>query len=247
MTPVSILAVEDDPIQQASLELTLDEMGYHCAGLAESAPKAIEQFKRTSPDLVLLDIHLKGQTDGISLGHQLNTIRPTPLIFLTSFEDVETYNRARLTHPAAYLVKPVKVPALQSCIEHALRQFERPEEKIIAAPWKDDVLFQESLFVKIGQRLVRIKCEDILWAETAGNRYAKLVTAEREAHVRRSLTEIQGKLKNFPFVRIHRSFLINMNFLASIRESDQTVQIAGHDLPIGETYRKGFMQRINRL
>jgi len=246
-TPVRILAVEDDPIQQASLALTLEEMGYACAGMASAADEALKQFQATDPDLVLLDIHLKGETDGIELGHQLNRLRPTPLIYLTSYADDATFARARLTQPAAYLIKPVKAPSLQSSLESALRQVAEPEEENSAGPWQSDLLLRDSLFVKIGERLQRLRCADIQWVETAGNRYCRLVTAKRAAHVRRSLIEIQAKLAPHPFLRVHRSYLINVAFLEAIYEGEQTLRVAGAEIPLGETYREAFFEHIRRL
>jgi DNA-binding LytR/AlgR family response regulator len=246
-TPVSVLAVEDDPIQQASLSLTLEEMGYACAGLASAADEALAQFQATDPDVVLLDIHLKGETDGIELGHQINRIRPTPLVYLTSFADDATFARARMTRPAAYLIKPVQAPSLQSSLENALRQVAEPEAESTAGAWESDLLLRDSLFVKIGERLQRLRCTDIQWVETAGNRYCRLVTAERAAHVRRSLTEIQEKLTPYPFLRVHRSYLINVDCLEAIYEGQQTLRVAGAEIPLGETYREAFFAHIRKL
>lgn len=245
--PVRILAVEDDPIQQASLALTLEEMGYACAGLASEADEALRQFQACDPDVVLLDIHLQGDTDGIALGHQLNRLRPTPLIYLTSYDDEATFARARLTQPAAYLIKPVKAPSLQTSLESALRQVAEPAAEAEPTAWASDLLLRDSLFVKVGERLQRLRCADIQWVETAGNRYCRLVTAERAAHVRRSLTEIQEKLAPHPFLRVHRSYLINVAYLEVIYESQQTLRVAGAEIPLGETYREAFLAHIRRL
>ncbi len=245
---VSLLAVEDDPIQQASLGLTLQEMGYPCVGMEKSGEKALHTFRSEQPDIVLLDIQLKGKMDGIQLGQEINDIRPTPLIYLTSFDDDETYRRARHTLPVAYLIKPVKPASLQSSMEWALRSLVDPKEEIEEKQaWKEDILLNDSIFVKIGDRLKRIRCQDIRWIETSGNRYCKIVTYDREAHVRASLLSISEKLAHLPLVRIHRSYLINLDKIEGIHETHQTVDLGDVELPLGDAYKQDFFRRINRI
>lgn len=245
---VGLMTVEDDPIQQETIAMVLDELGYDNLGMAESGDEGLALFHRTKPDVVLLDIHLKGEMDGIAVGEYIGKQSQTPLIYLTAFEDQATFQRARLTYPAAYLIKPIHPPSLQHSIEMAIRYADRPKLDQGAPPaWEDDILLSGSIFIKIGQKLMRIRCTEILWVETAGNRYCKLLTSQRTAHVRRTLVEVQTKLNHPAFFRIHRSYLINLQHIEAIHEGEQTVQIGGHHIPIGDTYRASFMDRINRL
>jgi two-component system, LytTR family, response regulator LytT len=249
MTPtpnaVRVFAVEDDLIHQENLIVTLDELGYQLVGLETQAEEALPKVQAARPDVVLLDIRLAGQQTGIDLGNQINQQLTTPIIYVTSFTDAATFRQASRSHPYAYLPKPVAPISLQSSIELALQHAQRPEPP--PQQWESDLLFRDCFFVKVGPRLVKLRPEDVQWIAVSGNRYCEVVTAERRAHVRATLAEIQQKLAPSPLIRVHRSYLINLHFLESIHEPQQTLEVAGHVIPLGKTYRGSLMQRLRRL
>jgi CheY-like chemotaxis protein len=123
--PVRILAVEDDAVELTHLTILLEELGYEVVAHADNALDAMVAFAQKIPDLVVLDIHLRGETDGVGLAHKLRELSDVPVLFLTAFNDRDTYEEARRTLPHAYLTKPVEPLALQSAVELALQQYQR--------------------------------------------------------------------------------------------------------------------------
>ena len=242
---VRIFALEDDFFHQENLRITLDELGYDLIALEEKAEGALDKVKDSRPDVVLLDIQLAGKQTGIELGREINQFLPTPIIYVTSFTDPNTFRKASFTHPYAYLTKPVEKLALQSSIELALQHVSQPDEP--TESWESDVFFRNCFFVKIGPRLVKISPEDVLFIQVSGNRYCEVITAERKAHIRATLAEIQEKLAPSPFIRVHRSFLINPLHIENIHEPNQTIQIAGQEIPLGKTYKDSFIDRLRKL
>ena len=242
---IKVFAVEDDFIHQENLRITLDELGYELVGLEERAEQALPQVKAKQPDIVLLDINLAGHKTGIELGYEINQNIPTPIIYVTSFDDQETFQRASLTHPYAYLIKPIETLPLQRSIELALQH--TTQEEAEATQWESNLLFRDSFFVKIGNKLVKIRPEEVLWVEVSGNRYCKIVTAQREAHIRATLNEVQEKLAPSPFIRVHRSFLMNPLHLSAIHEANQTLLVGDHEIPLGKTYKEAFFDRLRKL
>ncbi len=245
MTPIRIFALEDDLIQQENLQMTLDELGYDLVGLEEKAEGVLPKLKKSKADLILLDIQLSGAQDGIELAHHINQTGDYPIIYLTAFQDTATYERARLTQPHAYLLKPVNAISLQASIESAYQQVMQAD--VAPKNWAADVYFRNCFFVKIGNRLQKILPEDVKWVAVSGNRYCEVVTEDRKAHVRASLAEMEQKLQAFPFVRVHRSYLINAQFIEAIHEANQTVVVAGDEIPIGKSYREGFMAYVQKF
>lgn len=246
MDSIRIFAVEDDLIHQENLRLTLDELGYELIGLEASAEAAIKQLPMKKPDLYLLDIQLEGEQSGIQLAHQINTHWPSPIIYVTSFQDSQTYRRAQKTRPFAYLPKPLNPISLQSSIESALQHYVYEEAEAVKS-WEDDVLLHDYFFVKVGKKLLKFAAKEVRWIEVSGNRYCRIVSLEREAHVRASLAEVQTKLAPHPLLRVHRSYLINPHYIEAIHEAEQWVLVEGKQIPIGKTYREAFMQQIKRL
>ena len=111
-----ILIVEDERIIARDLQQTLQELGYDAWGVASSAQEAITLASERIPDIVLMDIRLKGATDGIETAAVLRERFNVPIIFLTAHADAATLNRAKRVEPHGYLVKPVKTDELRSAM-----------------------------------------------------------------------------------------------------------------------------------
>ena len=122
-TPTSekkILIVEDEQLIAHSIERSLFKAGYSVPGMATSAQEAFEQIEQTMPDLVLMDIHIQGPSDGVETARVIRERYHLPVIYLTAHADADTLERAKITEPLGYLVKPVNHANLPSSIEMAL-------------------------------------------------------------------------------------------------------------------------------
>ncbi len=117
----SILIVEDEGIIASNIGSNLRKAGYEIAGIASSAEEAFDVVSRTLPDLMLIDIHLAGSSDGIEVAQKIHSMFGIPFIFLTAHSDSETMERAKKTGPSGYLVKPVQQNSLLQFIEETLR------------------------------------------------------------------------------------------------------------------------------
>ncbi|MDX9925624.1 MAG: PAS domain S-box protein [Ignavibacteriaceae bacterium] len=124
-----ILIVEDNLIVGSDLKRTLEQFGYYVTGIAISGYQAVEIFRESIPDLVLMDVMLKGEHDGIKTVDLLNSIVKVPVIFLTAYSDNDTLKRAAEREPYAYLIKPFHDRELYGAIEMAL--YKAKAEKVI--------------------------------------------------------------------------------------------------------------------
>lgn len=125
MDKTKILVVEDESIVAKDIQSTLIRLGYDVPATASSAQSAFNKLEELKPDLVFLDIKLKGDLDGINIAEHIKKTYSIPVIFLTSFIDKATLDRAKLTEPYGYLVKPFNEKDLQSTIEMALYKFQK--------------------------------------------------------------------------------------------------------------------------
>lgn len=116
----SILIVEDERIVAKDLQQTLCDMGYDAFATSSSSDDAIARASERCPDIVLMDIRIKGSHDGIQTVGILKENFDVPVIYLTAHADEATIQRAKLTGPFGYLIKPVKSAELRSCIEVSL-------------------------------------------------------------------------------------------------------------------------------
>lgn len=120
MTAAKILVVEDEGLTAMELQRKLKTWGYDVPSFAFSRKDAVKKAKEIKPDLILMDVMLKGQGDGIDAANEIKNIRDIPIIYLTAYGDVKTRKRAEFTKPTAYIIKPFEENELQDKIENAL-------------------------------------------------------------------------------------------------------------------------------
>jgi PAS domain S-box-containing protein len=120
MSKTAILIVEDEGIVAKDLAHKLETLGYEVAGIAESGEESIELAQQLQPDLILMDIWLKGPMDGIEAAETIQRIHHVPIIYLTAHSDPATLARAKITEPFGYILKPFRQRELTTQIEMAL-------------------------------------------------------------------------------------------------------------------------------
>ncbi|MGH7379144.1 MAG: diguanylate cyclase [Candidatus Methylomirabilales bacterium] len=122
MGHTQILVVEDENIVAKDLQQTLRTLGYGVPVIASSGEEAIEKAAATRPDLVLMDIKLKGRLDGVAAAGEISDRLDIPVVYLTAYADEQTLRRAKVTEPFGYLVKPFDERSLHAAIEVAIHR-----------------------------------------------------------------------------------------------------------------------------
>ncbi len=235
-TPKSkILIVEDEPIIASDIEMILEDLGYKVTGVEDNAEDAIESLETNPPDLVLLDINIEGDVDGVMLAEDINEKFHIPFVFLTSNADKLTINRVKRTNPAGFIVKPFSEKDLQSNIEIAL--FSRKDNQSKTEEALSD------FFVKDGGSLVRVKINELMFAKADDN-YTRLYTLGKSYILSSTMKKIEDKLPS-NFIRIHRSYIINTNFIDKIKEG--YLYVGKHQLPIGRRFQESLFKKISKL
>jgi PAS domain S-box-containing protein len=123
-----ILVIEDEALVARDIQSRLRQLGHRVLGLAHNPRQAIAMADETRPDLLLCDIHLKDEIDGIEVARRITAERDIPVIFLTAYSDRETVTRAKLLAPYGYVLKPIETADLQIAIEMALHKFSVEQE-----------------------------------------------------------------------------------------------------------------------
>lgn len=127
MAQATILVVEDEGIVAMDLQQRLSAMGYSVPALAASREEALRKAAEVRPDLVLMDIRLKGYVDGVEVAGKIREMLDVPHVFLTAYSDPATLARAKVTEPLGYIVKPFDDETLRRTIEMAL--YRRDKER----------------------------------------------------------------------------------------------------------------------
>jgi DNA-binding LytR/AlgR family response regulator len=245
-TSIKILVVEDEMLIGAKISMLLTNLGYEVTGILPRGEDAIVQVEENKPDIIILDINLKGKIDGIETAAILQR-KNIPVIYLTANADEATFNRAKHTRPAAFISKPFKQLDLQRAIELTiihLAEIEpfavRPTEVQEEHPF----ILTDRIFVRYNGRMIRIMLMDILYMEADRN-YSRIFTNQKEFVLSVPLKYIEEKLRIPFFMRIHRSYLVNMIRIDQVLESD--VMIGDKAIPLGTGMREKLMQRMQTL
>ena len=187
-----ILIVEDESIIALDLQTSLQHAGYAIVGVASSGEEAIALAQHQQPDLILMDIRLRGQIDGIEAAQKIREQQSCPVVFLTAHTDSQTLDRAKLTDPFGYLTKPFDDHSLMTTIEIALARY--ASEQAIREALVKQREFNElrSRFVAVVSHEFRNPLNTILFSTELLHRYeTRLAPDRRELYFQR----IHGAVK----------------------------------------------------
>ena len=229
-----ILIVEDELIIASDIEMILTEAGYEVIGIVTNHTDALAAIASQQPNLILLDINLEGDADGVIVAEDINRKFHIPFIYLTSNTDPLTINRVKRTNPAGFIVKPFNEKDILTNIEIVIFNNEKKVEKPVV----------EDFFIKENGSLIKLKTARIMFAKADEN-YTKVYTDESEYLISTTLKKLAETLNATPFIRIHRSFIVNVNYIDRIQNG--YVFIGKHHFPIGRRYHDDFFNRINKL
>jgi DNA-binding LytR/AlgR family response regulator len=228
---IRCLIIDDEPLARQLLESYVQQV--KSLQLIQSCSTAIEAFEvlhQQEVDLMFLDIQMPG-INGLNFLKSLK--QPPKVIFTTAYMEhaVEAFELEALD----YLLKPVTFERFIKAIQKVQK---REESNVPSAPATDPVLF-----IKENKRLVRIEHNDIIYLEGFGD-YVKVATPNQVHVTYSTLNKLGELLPTSHFIRIHRSYIINLNKLQFLEGN--YVQIAGHSLPIGLTYKEALLLKLNQ-
>lgn len=129
MSPTKVLIIEDDDVTALNLKMSLQKQGYEVIALADSAISSRNKIKIYNPDIVLIDISLQHNDDGIEIARFIREKMPRPFIFLTAHSESAVLSKAKQTEPYGYIVKPFDPINLHTTIQMALFRFEEEQKR----------------------------------------------------------------------------------------------------------------------
>jgi DNA-binding LytR/AlgR family response regulator len=243
MEKTKILIVEDDMIIAANISLQLSNLGYEVTGIETKAEEAVHHALETKPDMILMDIQLKGKSSGIDAAHAIQKYLDIPLIYLTANVDDATFQKAKETHPFAFIAKPFTNLNLERTI--ALVEEKILEKRTTVSVEDTFVDSQEDrIFIRNNNKLVKVMLDDILYVEADRN-YCKIITAAHTYLVVSPMNKFCEKIDPKNFVRIHRSFVVNFSKLEAVAES--YVEVKGKLIPIGKQHKEDLHRMLNKV
>jgi len=153
---IKVLVVEDELIIAKGIEKSLMAMGYAVTGSVASGEEALAKVHESSPDLIIMDIHLQGDMDGVETAEKIRSLADIPVIYLTAYADPDSLGRAKLTEPFGYIVKPFQEHTLRSAIEMGLYKH-RMERRV-----KDSEQWLATILRSIGDAIIATDAQGLI-------------------------------------------------------------------------------------
>lgn len=248
MAKTNVLVVEDESIVSKDIQHSLKKLGYNVVGSSSTGEKAIDLALDLKPDVVLMDIMLKGELTGIEASEEIRKTLNIPVIYLTAYADEATLEKAKVTEPHGYIIKPFKEIDIHTSIEMALYKHQKEAEVLK----ERDLLYslvenkdtKGFIFVKSNSRLVKLKTSDIYFVEALKD-YVVINALNSRYTIHSTMKDIQKKLPSDEFVRVHRSFIVRLDKISAIEQPNVILENDKKVIPIGGSYKDELSRKIN--
>lgn len=248
----SILIVEDQETISTYIESLLSELGYNKLRKVPSGEEALLLVEKEKPDLILMDVELSGEIDGIETTNQIiqSYGDEIAIIYLTKKNDSLTLDKMLPTQPKSYIPKPIDPLNLHMAIKIALQK-----NKKYPGQESDEKLLANSFFVWDGKGIeIKIDTKNVYWIKAEGA-YCEIVMEDRTRTPSFNLHNFNHKVNQTNLVRIHRKYIVNVDKIVGFEGSKVIVEVPNHlktqekelRLPIGKKYFGNFIKRFNRL
>lgn len=248
MPKVNILIVEDESIVAKDIQLSLKKLGYNVIGICSSGTDAVTTAEEQKPDLVLMDIMLKGEMSGIEAASQIKERYNIPVIYLTAYADESTLSKAKVTEPYGYIIKPFKEIDLHTSIEMAVYKHEKETEVKKERDMLYSLVENKSgsglIFVKSNSKLVKLNTKDIHFVEALKD-YVVINTAKARYTIHATMKEMEKKLPPPDFMRVHRSYIVRIDKIAAIDNPNLIMENENKEIAIGGSYKDELMKKLN--
>lgn len=232
MPLIKVLIIEDEILEARRISNQLEDFGYDVIDIIDNGEDALEIVRSILPDLIIMDIGLRGDIDGVETAKKINKILNVPIIYLTALSDDKTLYRALKTNYDVFLNKPSTKQQLFMAIENALSNKPKLESN---SDW---------IFVKKDTQsntYEKVEIKNILFFK-ADNQYHFVVTKTKKYHISFGLNNVFSRVNNPCFFRISKSHIVNILHVNSIEQN--IIRVGEINLIVSKDKIKGLKNRL---
>ena len=225
MSDYKVLVVEDELLVAADIEESLEILGYKVVGTVATGKAAIESVDKHLPDIILMDIMLKGDMTGIEAANIIRKKHDVPIIYLTANADLATIEKAKISLPYGYIIKPFTEKDLQTNIEIARFKFDNDIQTKMESDQYNRFFAQVNqeeqklLYAESDKGLERVDMDDIYYID--GNKEGTIIyLPEDDLPVSKTIDELEEELPADQFTRVNATQIVNTKkiFLTKLPE-----------------------------
>jgi DNA-binding LytR/AlgR family response regulator len=243
-----ILIVEDEILVATDIQESLESLGYTVQDMVDTGLKAIAAVEKELPDLILMDINLKGEMTGIDAAKIISKDSDVPIIYLTANADIDTVNKAKVALPYGYIIKPFTDKDLQTNIEIAIFKFASDlKQKMESEQFNTffDLKDHEKnqIIVHANKGLEKINIKDVYFIEK-DNHKTIIHLADDEIVTNRSFSELTGLFPQKYFIQVSKFFVINALKVFAVKYPEIIIADKMTVISVDEEYRE-MVKTIN--
>ena len=250
MEKIKVLIVEDENIVAKDIQINLEKLGYNVVGVNSNGEDAIKTVLEKHPEVVIMDIMLKGNMNGIEAAEKIKKENNIPIIFLTAYADENTLSKAKITEPHGYILKPYKGIDLDTTIKISLYKHAKEMEIIKERDMLYNIVENKEttgfIFIKNKSRLIKLKTNEVYFIEALKD-YVVINTINARYTIHSTMKEIEKKLPAEEFLRIHRSYIVRLDKIHQIESPNLILEDSNKIIPIGGSHKEELLSRINLI
>lgn len=220
---MKILLVEDEELYVDEVEMLLDMLGYDLVGVFDRSDHVLSAVEEHQPDVVLMDVHIRGNYDGIEVAQMILDQYQVPIIFITSLKDDMTFRRASRVGATNFIIKPFDSTQLKRAIQLAIPHVEKKPN--------DQAPQTAHFFARRNDDLEKVVFSDIIYIK-ADVPYCDLYTADKKYVIESSLVKFMEQLPEGDFLQVHRAYVVNIDKVQSINIKENTLNMGNAVIPI---------------
>jgi len=239
-TKKRIIIGEDEPLILEHLKNVVKSFGYEVVASGKTEAEILSVINKHEADVILLDINLGGKHEGITIGRYIKQNVNKPFIYVTAHSDTYTLHKALDTQPSSYIIKPFKKTDIYIAIELALSSFD-PDKGDKLLP--DTNTTRENIMIRVKGSIVKVTLRDVLYAKAEGN-YTMLYSIKGKYLLRGNLLETIENYLNHDFIRVHKSFAVQIDKVTSV--SQNHVMLGTEEIPLGRTFKEALLERMGK-
>lgn len=239
MNSLKILIVEDDISFSVELEMLVQDIGYEVVAVAENGEEALKLIIQNEPDLILMDISLETELSGMDVAEKIQYLK-IPILFITSYAEKELYQRSKKVSSIGYLVKPIKEFSLRSAIEMAIRTVEAEQ---IQTEQEDAFSTNKAMYLKKKGVFYKVMISDILYFQADDN-YVIIYLKNDRFIAKTKIKDIEKMLQGRSFLKVHRSFIINLKKISSIDFRGSKINIGKQSIPMNRSVKSFLKDKV---
>ncbi|MBK8721167.1 MAG: response regulator transcription factor [Saprospiraceae bacterium] len=231
---LNFLIVEDDISSAIDLKMNIIELGYQVCGIVDNANDAIIHINNYKPDIIMMDIDINGEMNGIQLAAKIEPL-DIPILYVTSFADNEHFSKANENKNAGYLTKPINKYTLSTALNYIIEKYFGLN---VASNKNLANLFKGNLFFKVKDMYQKVHIDEIIMIVADNNYTTVLLENEMKILCRLSITNWEEEVSSLKFIRVHRGYIIKLDAVKYIDFKSNVIISTHGDVPIGRSYKE---------